>query len=330
MVDYSIVVPVYFNEGELTLTTEALRAEVVDKTPGLRCELIFVDDGSQDGSLQELLSLRSEYPELIKVVKLTRNFGQVSAITAGLSLATGRCVVIMSADNQDPAVLVPRLLREHFEGGYEVVVCSREGRDESLFRVWTSRLFYSMMRRLSFPNMPSGGFDFVLLSRKVVDTLVRNREATPFFQGQILWTGYSTKFISYNRQKREIGKSRWTFGKKLTYLIDGVMGYSFLPIRLMSLVGLVVAMVGFSYAAVIFVIWLVYGLPVEGWAPLMIVLLVVGGMQMLMLGVIGEYLWRVLAQVRDRDPYVIEAIHDAVDSAGTAPTAASAADSTDP
>ena len=158
--------------------------------------------------------------------------------------------------------------------------------------------------------MPPGGFDFVLLGRKIVDVLLKNREAHGFFQGQILWTGFKTKFIKYHRQKRKVGKSRWTFGKKLTYLIDGVISYSFFPIRLISFLGILISTGGFLYALVVILEKIFFAHLETGWAPLMVVILVMGGFQMLMLGVIGEYLWRSLAQVRNRDPYVIEAIYD--------------------
>ncbi len=216
----------------------------------------------------------------------------------------------MSADGQDPSNLIPEMLKSFIQEKYEVVACEREGRDESYYRIWTSKLFYSMIKRLSFSNMPLGGFDFVLLGRKVVDTMIRNKDAHPFFQGQILWTGYKIKFIKYRRKERKIGKSRWTLGKKITYLLDGVIGYSFFPMRFMSIMGLCVAFLGLLYAASIFLFKVFGNIPAKGWAPLMIVILVMGGIQMLMVGVIGEYLWRTLAQVRNRDPYIIETIYD--------------------
>lgn len=309
-IDYSIVIPVYFNEGSLLTTMASVKEEVIDKNPNLSCELVFVDDGSGDNSLQELLALKEKYPDIVKVVKFTRNFGQISAILAGYREAKGKCVVSMSADGQDPTGLISDMLHEYFDGGHEIVICTRESRDESRFRIITSRLFYNIMKKLSFPNMPEGGFDFVLLGRRSLDVLLRNSEAHPFWQGQILWTGYKPKFIKYHRQARDAGESKWTFGKKLTYTIDGVMSYSFYPIRFMSIAGVGVAISGFLYAIYIFFARLAWGHPVEGWAPLMIIILVLGGAQLLMLGIIGEYLWRTLAQARNRDPYVIETIYD--------------------
>lgn len=312
-VDYSIVMPVYFNEGSLTETMTSIKKDVIACNPNLCCEIIFVDDGSGDGSLDELLRLRQMDPQIVKVIKLTRNFGQVNALLAGCSYASGKCVIAMSADGQDPAVLINEMLEAHFEEQFEIVACARQGRDESWYRILTSKLFYAVMRKLSFPNMPPGGFDFMLLGRRALDVLLRNQEAHQFFQGQVLWTGFKSKFIEYRRQNRKVGRSRWTFGKKLTLLIDGAMSYSFLPIRLMSGMGILVALLGFLYAAIIFVGRIVWGHPVQGWAPLMIMILVMGGLQMLMLGVIGEYLWRTLAQVRNREPYIIETVYDNVE-----------------
>jgi dolichol-phosphate mannosyltransferase len=307
--DYSIVIPVFYNEGSLTPTVLALQSEVFDQNPDLRPEVIFVDDGSGDGSLAELLSLQQQYPNFVKVIKFTRNFGQISAVLAGLAFSRGKCAIFISADGQDPPSLINTMLQAHFEENYDIVACFREGRDESAYRIWTSQIFYQVMRKLSFPNMPQGGFDFALLSRRVVQVLLRNREVTPFFQGQILWTGFNMKFIGYHRLERKIGRSRWTFAKKLTYLMDGVVAYSFFPIRFITAVGVLVAIIGFLYALVILVTKIFWGLPVTGWAPLMIVILVIGGTQMLMLGIIGEYLWRSLAQARNRDPYIIDAIY---------------------
>ena len=304
--DYSVIIPVYFNEGLLKQTMTALREQVLNTTSDHTGEVIFVDDGSGDGSLQELIQLRDEDPVRIKVIKLTRNFGQVNALRAGFAHAAGRCVVAMSADGQDPVALIKDMLAAHFSDGCEVVVCSREGRDESYYRVITSKLFYMLMRKLSFPNMPPGGFDFLLLGRRALETLLRMQEAQPFFQGQILWMGYPIRFISYQRQKRLVGQSRWTFSKKLTYLIDGVMSYSFLPIRMVSLAGLLVALMGFAYALVVFAFKLIGGHAVKGWTPLMIVILVLGGFQMLTLGIFGEYMWRILAHVQRREPYIID------------------------
>jgi dolichol-phosphate mannosyltransferase len=251
------------------------------------------------------------------VIKLTRNFGQVNALWCGLSHARGRFVAAMSADGQDPADLVNQMLRAHVEEAYDVVICARQERDESTYRVATSRVFYWLMRKLSFPEMPAGGFDVVSMSRRALDVFLSVRESHAFFQGQILWMGFAPKVITYRRAVRQGGRSRWTFRRKLTYLIDGVLSYSYTPLRLMSVLGLVLALCGFAYAMLVAVLRLAGVLPQVGiLTPLLVVVLVLGGTQMIMVGVIGEYIWRTLAQVRSRPLYVIDRVYDAESMAG--------------
>ena len=158
--------------------------------------------------------------------------------------------------------------------------------------------------------MPIGGFDFVLISEKVKKIILSKQEANAFWQGQILWTGINIKFISYRRAKREIGTSKWTTSKKIKYLIDGVMAYSYFPLRIMSFTGLIVSILGFIYAIDVFVERIFGNVPMKGWAPLMIIILVLSGIQMLMLGIVGEYLWRTLDQVRNRPTYIIDKIYE--------------------
>jgi dolichol-phosphate mannosyltransferase len=308
-IDCSIVIPVYFNEESIVPTVETIEREVIAQNPGRAFEVIFVDDGSGDGSLNVLQELQRQKPHLVHVVKLTRNFGQDAALMAGFSIARGKCVIPISADLQDPPQLMNDMLQAFFQEGYEVVICQRAGRDESWYRVATSRIFYWLMQRLCFSNMPLGGFDYMLLGRRSIDLLLRSREAHPFFQGQVLWQGFKTKFLEYHRRERLHGKSRYTFWMKLTFLLDGVIAYSYFPIRCMSMIGILVALLGFLYAVDVFVDRLLYGHPVQGWTPLMIVMLVLGGLQLLTMGVSGEYLWRVLAQVRGRQLYIIDTVY---------------------
>ena len=309
-IDYSIIIPVYYNEGSIEKTFQTISEKVISKNSGLNCEVIFIDDGSKDNSYNEISDLREKHPDLIKSIKLTRNFGQVSAIYAGYHHAKGKCLINISADLQDPSELMNEMLDYHFKDNYEIVVCTREEREESYLRRKTSAIFYKMIKKLSFPNMPIGGFDFVLISGKVKDLLLEQYEVNPFWQGQLLWTGYRTKFIPYKRRGREVGKSRWTFSKKIKYLIDGVASYSYFPVRIMSVLGCIIALSGFVYAAVIVLAKIFGSTPFKGWAPIMILILVLSGIQMLMIGILGEYLWRVLDQVRGRKPYVLEKVDD--------------------
>lgn len=309
-VDYSIIIPVYCNQGSLAKTYDLLKMEVIDKWPDLSYEIIFIDDGSYDDSLAELKKLKAQDSKNIKIVKFSRNFGQVSAILAGYQVSKGRCIINISADLQDPPELINEMFKYHFDEKCEIVVCERQSRDDSFFERQTSKLFYRIMKKLCFPNMPIGGFDFVLLSQRVKDIILKNVETNPFWQGQILFTGFEVKFLQYKRRKREIGKSKWTFSKKTKYLLDGILGYSYFPLRLMSVSGMLIASLGILYAGIIFMAKIFGKVPIKGWAPIMIVILVLSGIQMLMIGIIGEYLWRTLDQVRNRPQYIIEEIYD--------------------
>lgn len=310
MNNYTIIIPVYYNEGELITTFNELKEKVIDKNKDLKGEIIFIDDGSKDNSFAELLRIQKSNPELVKVIKLTRNFGQDKAMLAGYNHASGECIINISADLQDPPELINEMLHYHFKENYKVIICTREGRDESFMRIITSKFFYFLMRILCFPNMPIGGFDFALLSRDAKDKIFESNESNSSWQGSILWAGFDIKFIPYQRRERLIGISRWTFSKKIKMLIDNILAYSYFPIRVMSVAGLIVAISGFIYAIVIIIAWYFGNVPFTGWAPIMVLILVLSGFQMLMLGIIGEYLWRALDQVRNRPKYIIEKIYE--------------------
>jgi dolichol-phosphate mannosyltransferase len=298
----SFVIPVFRNERAVTMTYQQIRGICTSDLSRYAYEIVFVDDGSDDGSLEELLAIRASDPN-VRVVSFTRNFGQMAAILAGLKAATGDLVVQLSADLQDPISLVPQMVAE-YEKGSEVVVCHRERREDRLTSRLTSRALYGILR-LSFPQIPAGGFDYILLDRKVVDAFnavnVRNR----FFQGDILWFGYRTTFIPYTRVKRTIGRSQYTFAKRLKNSIDAILDSSYLPIRFISLVGILTALSGFLYALDIAYARLRNHIPYPGWAPIMILVLVMGGLLMLMLGVIGEYVWRIYDEVKGKPNYVV-------------------------
>jgi len=306
--DFSIVVPVYFNEDSLESLFSELDKEVFQALPNLTGEVVFVDDGSADRSYAVLQKLRVIHLDRIRVVKLSRNFGQVNAIWCGLTYARGRATVVTSADGQDPAAMIREMLEKCCRGGAEIVICTRAGRDESAWRKFSSGIFYWLMRKLCFSNMPLGGFDFFAFGAKARVALLSNYQQHGFLQGQILRLGFDPTFFEYHRRMREQGQSRWTFAKKLTYLLDGVIGYSFFPLRIMSILGVFMAFAGFLYALIVLIFRLAFGNPIQGWAPLMIVILLIGGVQVLMLGIIGEYLWRTKAQVTAEPPYVVETI----------------------
>jgi dolichol-phosphate mannosyltransferase len=308
--DYSIIVALYNEEDCIANTFHTINNEVIKKNPDKTGEILFIDDGSTDNSLEILLKLREEHTDTIKIIKFSRNFGQVAASMAGFENFKGKCLASISADMQDPPELINEMLRYHFEEGYDIVISARKDRDESWFRRFSSRFFYSVIRKLSFPDMPTGGFDYYLASRRVITSILHNDEKNPFVQGQIMWAGFKKKFMEYKRADRKTGKSKWTFSKKIKYLIDGIMSYSYLPIRIMTFLGLITSCGGFIYAIIVLIGRLTGNFPFKGWAPIMIVVLVLSGIQMLMLGLIGEYLWRTLDQVRKRQTYIIEEIYE--------------------
>ena len=302
----SFVIPVYRNERAVTLTYQKIKGALASDLPDYAYEFMFVDDGSDDGSLAELLRLREGDPH-VRIISFTRNFGQMAAILAGLKGATGDLVLHLSADLQDPVELIPRMVRD-YEGGSELVIGHRAERADKWTSRLTSRLFYRIIR-LSFPQMPAGGFDYVLMARRVVDSFnnieVRNR----FFQGDLLWMGYKTTFIPYARAKRTIGRSQYTFGKKLKNSLDAILDSSYLPIRFISAAGALVALIGFLYALDIAYWRFTHDVPLPGLAPIMILILFIGGVLMLMLGIIGEYVWRIYDEVKKKPNYVVRATY---------------------
>jgi dolichol-phosphate mannosyltransferase len=300
----SVVVPVFRNAGTLVPTFEAIYALRNAEFPTLGLEVVFVDDGSDDNSWDELCRLKASYPGNVTLLKLSRNFGQVSAILAGYETASGDAVVTISADLQDPVSLIVQMV-DHWRKGAEVVVAHRAARNDDIAATLFSRIAYGFARRAN-PRIPSGGFDYLLLSRRAAKLLSSFQGRHRFFQGDVLWLGFPTVFIPYVRQKRPMGRSGWSFAKKFKYTIDLILSSSYLPIRWMSGLGFLTAIAGLSYALLIVWVWFRRATPFPGWAPLMVTLLIVSGVIMMMLGVIGEYLWRIYDDVRSRPMYIVE------------------------
>jgi len=302
----SVVLPVYFNEDNIPVTWKAL-SEALEALPdAMPWEVVFVDDGSGDGSFERLCEVQAADPERVRVVKLTRNFGQTAAILAGFQAVRGDCCVVMSADLQDPPELIAEMVRRWRGGEQKIVLATRSQREDGWLASFTSRVFYRLMRRYAVPNMPEGGFDFFLLDRQVIDLVNSIEEKNTFLQGQILWTGFKPDLIPYTRRAREIGKSRWTLSKKIKYFVDGFVTYTVAPIRLISLVGLIVSLLSFGYAAGITIARILWGTPILGWAAIMVSVLALSGMQILVLGIVGEYLWRNYHETRRLPNFVVE------------------------
>jgi dolichol-phosphate mannosyltransferase len=304
---FSIVIPVYYNELNLPETIPAL-LKLQDALPDYALELVFVNDGSGDRSLEVLLSWRVRYPEIIRVVNLTRNFGSMSAILAGMATARGACVGMITADLQDPPELFIEMIR-CWEAGKKAVFAVREGREEPLLQRLFATAYYRLLCRYALPGYPSGGFDFILVDRQVVAELVRIREKNTNLMSLIFWMGFDHAVIPYIRRERQKGVSRWTFSKKVKLFIDSFVAFSYMPIRFLSAAGLIIALGSFAYGAVIFAAWLSGSIEVKGYTPIMVLLTLTAGIQMTMLGILGEYLWRALDETRRRPPFIIDRIY---------------------
>lgn len=302
----SIIIPLYGNEKNIPITYNKLLGEVLPHLYDY--EIILVDDGSKDKSYREAMKLH-EQNEKVKVIKLSRNFGQHIAIYTGLKYMTGDCAVVISADLQDPPDLIIKLFEKYLEGN-KVVLAIRENRDESFSQKMFARIYYKLMRKYAIKDMPLGGFDCFLVDRQVAEILTNIEEKNTSLFAQVLWLGFKRAEVYYIRQAREIGKSGWTFSKKIKLVIDSLLAFSYVPIRIISLVGLADCFLSLIYVLYIIARKMIFGVPmVTGWSSLMIAIIFTSGIQMLTLGVIGEYLWRNFDESRKRPLYIIDEKH---------------------
>ena len=302
MAQVTIVIPAY-NEA-LNLPTLHERLRVV--AAGLRAyefEFLFVDDGSTDRTTEVLSHLRGR-DSRVRALRFSRNFGSHAACLAGLMAASGDVMVILAADLQDPPELIPEMLGK-VEEGFEVVLAVRSQRDDGWLTVRLANIYHRLMRRYAIPDWPLQGADVFMLTRQVAETVIRWRQKNTSIFAQLLSVGFRQASVLYTRERRRSGRSKWTLARKIKLLIDSFVSFSFSPLRAISYSGMVFSALGLGYAGFIVVKKLVYGLPVQGWASLMVVLLVVSGFQLLMLGVIGEYLWRVADEVRGAPSFII-------------------------
>lgn len=296
----SIIVPIYNEEGNLPVFYERLK-NVTDKS-GHTFEFIFVDDGSSDNSFSILKNLQGSDAR-VKVIQFSRNFGSHAGCLAGLIYSKGDAVTFLSADLQDPPELIPELA-EKWISGYEVVIGIRKW-EKHIGRFFPS-VYYSLVRKFALKNMPQMGTDLFLIDRKVVNAIKNISEKNTSVFGLILWSGFHQALVHYEKGIRYKGASKWTFGKKIKLFIDTFVSFSYFPIRLISGLGIVLAALGFLYAAIVIINKLFFSKAVEGWASIMVVLLVVSGIQLLMLGILGEYLWRNFDESRKRPIFIID------------------------
>jgi polyisoprenyl-phosphate glycosyltransferase len=299
---FSVVVPVFNEAGGLAAFHRRLSAVMDALGPW---EVVYVNDGSRDDSLIRLEALRRAHPHCA-VLALSRNFGKEVALTAGLDHARGDAVIVIDADLQDPPEVIPDLVAA-WRGGYDVVTARRRAREgDSRLKRLTATLFYRLMSRLGDVEMPRDTGDFRLLSRRAADAVLRLREQHRMMKGLFTWIGYPSTAIPYDRAPRHAGVSKWSWWKLWNLALEGITGFTVMPLKVATYLGIAVALAAAIYGLQVVVKTLIFGNPVAGYPSLMTVILFLGGVQLITLGVIGEYLGRVFNETKNRPLYLVQ------------------------
>jgi dolichol-phosphate mannosyltransferase len=297
----SVVVPVYNEESNIQPFYTALTTAIA--TSNTDFEIIFVDDGSSDKTFPLIREL-SQQDCRVKALRFSRNFGSHAAMSAGLRYASGDAAVIISVDLQDPPELINTFV-EQWHQGYHVVWGVRESRDDPWTKKTLASLFYALLRRIALPDYPPQGMDCGLLDRQVLAAFNNFHEINRIVPTTLVWTGFQQTQILYHRNARYSGRSKWSLAKRIKAAIDIIVSFSYVPIRLMSYLGIVVSFLSFVYAVFLIVRRVLFGLGGAGWPSVMVAVLFLGGVQLIMLGVLGEYIWRASEQVRGRPMYIV-------------------------
>ena len=306
----SIVIPVYYNSDTLELLYDDLKEKVLGKLE--EYEIVFVDDGSGDNSW-EIINKIAAMDKNVIATKLSRNFGEHAALLAGLSVCTGDCAVTKQADLQEDSTLILEMY-ESWKRGNKVVLAIRGSRDENAVKKFFAGCYYWLVRKTINKDMPQGGCDCYLVDRQVIKVLEMMDEKNSSLTLQVMWVGFKTEKIYFHRKDREVGKSRWTLGKKIKLVVDSMMSFSYFPIRCMATIGSVFALL--SLVGIILTIKekLTTGTPILGYASLMSVVLFGFGLIFIMLSMLGEYIWRALEESRKRPPFIIDEVHRSQDN----------------
>jgi polyisoprenyl-phosphate glycosyltransferase len=299
------IIPCYFNEQNIPVTSAELIDNEKNFTADVIFEYIFVDDGSKDNTYNELLKFHSVYPEKVKIIKLAGNVGSYNAILAGMNYSTGDCNLIIAADLQDPLDLVPKMY-DYWCKGVKFVIANRKDREESFGQKMFSNTYHFLMRKFALENIPPGGFDFVLFDKQLCKQVVDIDESNTNTIYLLSWLNYDFVSIPYVRKKREIGKSRWTLKKKVKLFVDSFVSFSYAPIRLISLIGILLGLSAFVYGIFVIIAKFTGNIPISGWTSMMVVLLFVSAFQMTALGIIGEYVWRANDSAKKRPNYIVD------------------------
>ena len=299
----SILVPCHNEQENIEKLYDAL-VESIAKINGYQWEIVFVDDGSFDDTLSRIKQLR-ERDERVCFISLSRNFGKENAMLAGFDHITGDCVIIMDADLQHPPHLMAEMIKE-WESGYDDVYAERLNRGkESWLRKKLSMLYYRLLQRMAKVDVLPNVGDFRLLDRKCIDSLKKLRETQRYTKGLYCWIGFKKKKITFQQADRKKGKSSFSYHRLFNLAIEGITSYTTAPLRISTVVGIVVSLVAFIYMCYVLVKTILYGEPVQGYPTLVILILFLGGVQLLSLGIIGEYLGRVFHETKNRPVYLI-------------------------
>jgi glycosyltransferase involved in cell wall biosynthesis len=301
-VEISVVVPLYNEELNIDYLFERLLSEL--SRLDMSYEIVCVNDGSKDNTIGCLIEHHHQNPR-IKVVNLSRNYGKEIALSAGLDYANGNAVIPIDADLQDPPELIAKLV-EKWREGYDVVYATRRSRQgESWVKRFTANVFYRTIDGLSQVPIPRNTGDFRLLDRRVVDALKQMPERNRFMKGLFAWVGFKQTSVIYDRPSRYKGETKWNYWKLWNFAIDGITSFSFLPLKVWSYVGLLVSIPSLFYAGFLLIRTLVFGRDLPGYASIMVAVLFLGGVQLVSLGVLGEYLGRVYEEVKGRPLYLV-------------------------
>ena len=299
----SVIVPVY-NEESVIGEFHGRLATVLDGL-SMTAEVIYINDGSDDKTLDILNAMRQQ-DERICILDLSRNFGKELAMTAGLDYACGDAVVVIDADLQDPPELIPDMLNE-WQRGYDVVYMKRRSRKgETWFKRFTAYGFYKLIGKLGKVRIPENVGDFRLMDKRAVKALCRLREENRFMKGLFAWVGYSQKALLYDRDERFAGETKWNYFRLWTLSLEGVTSFSTAPLKLASMMGLLIAGGAFFYGVWIIIKTVLYGDPVQGYPTMMVVILFLGGVQLITTGILGEYLGRMFMETKRRPLYLLK------------------------
>lgn len=303
--EVSLIVPCH-NEAE-NLSALYGRVLAVMEQTGKPWEMVCINDGSKDDTLEQLLALNQKDPRIV-VIDLSRNFGKEAALTAGLDHARGDCAIPLDADLQDPPELIPELLAKWHEG-FDVVNAVRLSRDgESWLKRASAHAFYRIINRMSDVDIPEDTGDFRLLSRPVLEAIRMLPERRRFMKGLFAWVGFRTASVHYHREPRYAGKTKWNYWRLWNFAVEGITSFSQVPLQLAAHLGLIVSALAFLYAVYLVIGTIVYGNPVKGYPSMMVTLLFLGGVQLIALGVIGEYLGRIYEETKGRPVYLVRGI----------------------